>query len=350
MCARPFDARPFYYHYSQQTLLVASELRAVFDTFDTSPAINEGILTEYLGGDWFSYDETLWKGILRLPGAHHMRVSRSGAQIAKFWAPPLAGSLAYPRDDEYFEHYRWLFADCVRRASRSHLPVAYEVSGGHELSAVFCMAEHLRRDGKLPAPALRAYTLSFDSAGPHDEITFVRSVSAHLGIPIAEVPATVPSLDWYEAAARDARDFPGYPSMLMALELTQRAVDDGCRVIITGEGGDEWAGGTRLYYAEALVEGRLGELLQRAWSDAGESGIRSVLWWLALYGFIPLLPPWAQKTAKDMWDAARLRRQDGGPFWLSAASKYEFNLRRSGFRPMHRGKPPRLGHQAMLRS
>ena len=74
---------------------------------------------------------------------------------------------------ECAEHYRALLFDVVRRLSRSNDPIACEVSGGLDSSAVFAVAETCAEQGELLAPALEGYTLNFSGDPDADEIDSV---------------------------------------------------------------------------------------------------------------------------------------------------------------------------------
>jgi asparagine synthase (glutamine-hydrolysing) len=292
-CARDrIGKKTFTYHWDGKTFAFASELHAILALPWLREELNEGILAEFLANEWYSRDETFWKGILRLVAAHQMTVGVAGPQIEQYWMPDLWSTLPYTRDEEYVEHYRDLFTDVVRRMSRSHLPVAYEVSGGLDSSAIFAMAEHLRRDGKLPAPALEGYSLKFENAPDAEERQYSRAVGEHLGVPIHECDATMQPLDWYRDWARHYREFPGYPNGIMAVGLRQTARQYGCRALLAGIGGDEWLGMpyTPAYFTEELGAQRWTDLLSTFASDRQTLGTRQVLWWILRCVALPLLP------------------------------------------------------------
>ena len=151
-CARDrVGNKPFNYHWNGKTLAFASEVRPVLELPWVAEIPDEGKLAELLADRWLSREETLWKDILRLDAAHTLRVDSSGAKVHNYWKPDLFEVLPYRTDQEYVDHYLELLVDTVRRLSRSHRPIAYEVSGGLDSSAVLCIANHLQRAGRLPA-------------------------------------------------------------------------------------------------------------------------------------------------------------------------------------------------------
>ena len=161
-CARDrMGNKPFTYHWTGSTLYFASEQQAILRQPEVPQVLNEGMVAEYLAAQWFSNTETLWQGILRLEAAHSMGVSPAGPTLNRYWAPDLQASLSFRNDAECAEHYRALLFDVVRRLSRSMAPIACEVSGGLDSSAIFAVADSLQRGRQFGAPGLEGYTLDF---------------------------------------------------------------------------------------------------------------------------------------------------------------------------------------------
>ena len=348
-CARDrVGNKPFNYHWDGRTLVFASDLHAILPLPWVPEVLNEGMVAEYLAMDYQSRDETLWQGIMRLVPAHFMVVSASELRPpGQYWTPDLAAKLVYSSDDEYIEHYRALFTDVVRRMSRSNNPLACEVSGGLDSSAIFAVAETLRQRGGLLAPALEGYTLDFSGDPDADEIEFCRAVGAHLGRAIHEVsPARMP-LAWYQERARLFREVPGFPNGAMHMNILAEARRGGCTVLLSGTGGDEWLRGSPLYYAEALAGGRGRELLQIIFEDAQEVGLRTALWWLLRSGMGAMLPQQIKQTLRTMVRSRQSREIARLP-WLSAALKERLNDRR---RKANRAEPAavkRIGQRRQL--
>jgi asparagine synthase (glutamine-hydrolysing) len=292
-CARDrVGKKTFTYAWDGATLAFASELHAILALPWMREELNEGLLAEVLADEWRSRDETFWKGILRLPAAHRMTVSARGARPELFWAPDLWETLPYTREEEYVEHYRALLFDVVRRTSRSHLPVAYEVSGGLDSSAIFAVAEDLRRRQQLPAPSIGGYCLKFDDAPDAEERAYSRAVGEHLGVAIEECEATLKPPSWYRAWARRYREFPGYPNGVMSAGLRQAARARGARALLSGASGDTWLGlpWTGAHYAEDLVARQFREIRASFAADRRELGLWAAAWVLFRFGVVPLLP------------------------------------------------------------
>jgi asparagine synthase (glutamine-hydrolysing) len=305
-CARDrVGIKPFNYHWDGKTLTFASELHAILALPWVPEIPNVGILAEFVANEWYSRDETFLQGILRLVAAHHGVADSCGMHPKKYWEPDFSAAYPADNDESYVEHYRELFSDVVRRMSRSHKPIACEVSGGPDSSAIFAMAERLRRNRQLRAPGLEGYTLAFTGNWEANELHYARAVGDHLRTDIHEVGPSKMSLGWYREWARRYREFPSFPNGVMGLGIRHQAVSRGCRALFGGVGGDEWLSGSRSYYAEALAEGQWKTLGVCLGADRRAVGFAKTLWWVSRHGWYPLLPDRVRRSVRAIIEGVR---------------------------------------------
>jgi asparagine synthase (glutamine-hydrolysing) len=349
-CARDrMGNKPFNYHWDGKTFAFASELQAILRLPWVRHELNEGMLAEYLAAEWYSRDETFWKGITRLVAAHCMQVSEAGPRTDVYWEPDLFATLPLRSDEDYVAYYRTLLFDAIRRMSRSAETVAVEVSGGLDSSAVYCVADELQKSGSLLAPDLRGYTTAFEDGSDADEIAYCRSVGAYRGRSISETPPSEMPLSWYSERAEQLLEFPGYPNGMTSWSRWEKARGDGSRVLLTGEAGDMWLGGTRTYYAEQLAAGRFGALLGSLKSDVFALGPKAALAESLRYGVVPLLPSAVQGGLTRLVRAARRGRRLPMPgYWLSERIKGTLEKRRVRDRQREAARVARIGQRAQL--
>lgn len=297
--------RPLHYHWDGRRLLIASDIAGVLAAGDISARLNPGMVAEHLAVEWHSREETLWQGVMRLPSATAMRLDANGPHLSRYWLPPLEVALRYPREEDYVAHYRELLADSVRRASRTHALLACEVSGGLDSSAVFALAMREQAAGRLLAPDLRGYTYSFPPGGPEDEAEYADAVAAHLDTAITKVAPFLPDRAWFAARSLADRDMAVYPNVAMGVNISRAATGDGARVVLNGEGGDNFMGGMPHYFAEHIVEGDWRALMRSAREDAAELGWRETLGNIARFGIGPLLPEQVRGARRRSRDRRR---------------------------------------------
>jgi asparagine synthase (glutamine-hydrolysing) len=218
------------------------------------------------------------------------------------------------------------------------------VSGGLDSSAVFCVAEHLRRANRLPAPGIAGYTLAFTDDSEANELSYARAVGEYLGIPIHEVAPSIPPLSWYAERARVYREFPGFPNASMFLDIRQQAAAQGSRVMLGGEGGDSWLNSSQVYYAEELAQRHWSTVLDCFRTDAAAFGTRQAMWWLIRHGCLPLLPFPLKRRLRRLVGAA----SHGACYWLSPRLHEAFTLRRAQSLAQHEPRVQLRGQGKLL--
>jgi asparagine synthase (glutamine-hydrolysing) len=101
------------------------------------------------------------------------------------------------------------------------------------------------------------------------------------------------------------RNIAGYPNGAMSIAIGETLVQDGCRVILNGEGGDEWLAGKRFYFAEQLAARDWKSLAASFREDLAALGPRMTAWNLYRYGAAPMLPRWLLDARLRLRDAIR---------------------------------------------
>lgn len=328
-CARDHAGlRPLHYAWNGRRLTVASDIAGVLADREVPRKPNYGMFAERIANEWLSLIETLWEDVLRLKPAHWMRVSAEGIRTERYWSPPLEATISYARDEDYFAHYRDVLQDSVRRASRTHLPLGCEVSGGLDSSAIFCVADRMLKTGQLLAPDLKGYTYLFEPGGAADEIRYARAVAEYTGRAVREVEPFMPDLEWFSQRTHDDLDIAPYPNAAMSGNIGKAAAGDGCRVVLNGEGGDEFLTGTPFHYQEDLTRGNWSALARSVYSDVRDLGPLITLWRIARYGLGPILP----RQILDVRRKLRAKRRPShfaGVRWLSEDMEARLALRRA---------------------
>jgi asparagine synthase (glutamine-hydrolysing) len=323
-----FAHKPFHYSWNGTTLSIASEVKALLKLPWVSEQLDEATIAEFLEAKWYSREASFWSDIRRLTAASQLVCNRQELNICEYWRPDPFANCPINSEGELAEYYLDLFTSSVRRRSRSHRPVAYEVSGGLDSSATFAVALDLHRNGKLLAPDILGYTLKFENDHDANDLPYARSVARHLAVEIKEIAPTLKSPDWYKARVQAARDFMGYPNGFMNLGILQEARSDNCSVLIDGIGGDEWlTGDYRLDYADAVAGGNLPALKRVIASDLRDYGPRHVLAHLVRYGFGSNLPRSMRSGVLRFAGPGKTSPEQ--PFWVNGKLQAKLERRRT---------------------
>lgn len=237
-CARDhFGIKPFYYARLGEIFLFSNTLNCLRLHPSVSGELNEAAVGDFLlFGLNCDNATTTFRDIQRLPPAHSLSTSPRGLQIQRYWKPPTEGRIRYAKPGEYVEHFQSILESAVAERLRTNR-VGILLSGGLDSSSVSAVAKEIsgRSDH---AAEIRAYTYIYDSLIPDQEKDYAREVGEFLRIPIKFIASDQaqlfegwddPGLSWPEPIDNP---FPG------AIFDSYRDISADCRVLLSGEGGD----------------------------------------------------------------------------------------------------------------
>lgn len=310
--------RPLFYCRRGDTLVIASDIPAIFAALDPPPEPNHDYLVGVAAVQLFLPEDTVWRGITRLQQAHWLVCDGHNLVVRRYFELPTGERLRYRSDEEYAEHYLAMLSDVLRRTTRSHAPIGIAVSGGLDSSSLYCLADRLERQGKLLAPGFQGYTLAAEPGSSAYELPFARAAADHVGRTLTEIPLFKPSLAWYTEQASIERDIPIPTNGAMTIGIERQARADGVRAYIDGTGGDEWLQGSWDYYREFAREGNLAGFASSLGRDAAALGWRKVLP-RALRSGVSAFTPDRLRVMRKASRRAALYRDPEEFFWLKPA-------------------------------
>jgi asparagine synthase (glutamine-hydrolysing) len=234
-CARdPFGLKPFYYHWSGQRFLFASEIKALLSHPDVPRQLNQSRIADYLLQIFADQTTTFYQGIVRLPPAHTLNVSPQGLQISAYWALDATKELRLRSDQDYAEAYRELFTDAVRCRLRSAYPVGSMLSGGLDSSSIVCVAQSL-----LNQP-LKTFSIIFDQISESDERPFINAVLDGRNVEPYFIPGDSLPLLGCQPTVLHYQDEPfDAPNLFLNRGIWAIAQQQGVRVLLDGLMGDD---------------------------------------------------------------------------------------------------------------
>jgi len=188
---------------------------------------------------------TCFEGIQLLPAGRYLQVipgSDHGAAPAiserAYW------EMDFPdRGDEnrggdpraLVDRFEQIMLQAVEERLRADVPVGAYLSGGVDSSMIAALACHLK------GPAINTYTIRVD-APELDELSAANLVAQHIGTkaPIVQEFGTDDALNTYPQLIEVAEAPVIDTSCAALLQLAQRVHACGQKVVLTGEGADEW--------------------------------------------------------------------------------------------------------------
>lgn len=326
-CARDrFGVKPFLYQITRGRFVFASELKQMRFLCEGNWQADPRVL-----GDFFLWklqnhtEDTAVRGVQNLPPSHFLEVTDAdlvaGRVIPRrYWEP----RPAEPMDDQQAaERFRDLLADAVRLRLRSDVPVGVSLSGGLDSSAVACLAALARRD-ETPDPLL-TFTATYPDRGCSEE-PFARLVAQRAGARhiLIQPASTDLRQDWSRYTTAIEQPFPTL-SFYSAWKVYQGIREQGIKVVLTGQGGDELLLGYQRYRPPVIsLAFRRGHWL-RAWREfwraRGHGGFTTVnlLMYLGYFSF----------PSVRSWRRCRVVGPFLQPHFLTAARAHDDHLVRS---------------------
>ena len=314
-CARDiFGIRPLVYYHDARRFLFGSELRQLLSDPAVPRRPNEGMIAEHLTGFVANLEETLYEGIRRLPPAHYLLVGPAGLRQGRYWDIDPQRKIRYRTDAEYAGHFLTIFKEAVRCRLRSHGRVGAHLSGGMDSSSIVAVVKLLQEENVAPDCGFESFSMVYPQGWPCDERAYIHAVIERCQVPANLIESALPGLAHYVDEAGTYQDFPDYPNGGGELRpLNRRAREKGFRVLLTGNGGNEWLEDGPDHLADLLRGLKLRELVRQARVDAQMLSRRpSVLGLILQQGVRPLLPGPVRRLGRKL-----MGRKDRVPDWLN---------------------------------
>ncbi|HEX7071667.1 MAG TPA: asparagine synthase (glutamine-hydrolyzing), partial [Rhodothermales bacterium] len=253
-CARDrFGEKPFHYVLDEGTgvFAFASEIKALVRAGITGVEFDDRAVFRYLRfREQAGAEQTIWKGVRRLPAAHAMVVSfrrhELHADVSRYWDVGTATTTSLSKTEQV-TRFRELFRDSVALRLRADVPVGTGLSGGVDSSSVVCQIHQLEPDADQ-----QSFTARMDDPSL-DESHHARVVAEHARVVAHDVTPTPTSfLDELDSLF-DAQEEPFPSTSMFASYLVNRlARDEGVVVLLDGQGADEYLAGYAHYPALIL--------------------------------------------------------------------------------------------------
>jgi asparagine synthase (glutamine-hydrolysing) len=258
-----FGEKPFYYHRSSQSLVFASEIKALVLDPSLRRDVEDVAVARYLLEGRVDGDErTFLRDVRQLRPAHLLIFDSSGALTERaYWSLPLhitRNLSAAAAADEF----KALLTDSIRLRLRSDVPVGSSLSGGLDSSSIVCtMKKLLEGTGGQQKTFSARYRVGTTDEGRYiDAVVAAAGVDAHhVWIEGEDLLHDVDRFVWHQ-------DEPvPHTSQFAQWKVMELARTAGVTVLLDGQGADEVIGGypspTFGYrYAELAAAGRLGHL------------------------------------------------------------------------------------------
>lgn len=237
-----FGVKPLYYSQGQQGVVFASEIRALIGMPGIPMELDPQAIAGYLGLQYAPGHHTPVKAIKKWPAGIWGEITSDGTvrEIHDFRCP--IESMDQHRAATPAE-LQALLDQAVNRQLVADTGVGAFLSGGTDSAAIVTSASALGKP-------LRCYTLRLrEHASGRDlgteDLPYARAIAKSCGSPLTEVDVSISDLRSVDEFVRMLEEPHPVPSALCTFVLSQRARNDGIKVMLSGTGADEIFGGYR---------------------------------------------------------------------------------------------------------
>src|ERR1700693_5473339 len=226
-------------------------------------------------------EETLLKGICKLPPGSFMVVKNGQTEVQQYWDLHFSSSSVTLKNAE--EQLLELLEESVRLHMISDVPVGFLLSGGVDSTAMLSLAS------RMTDRPISSYTVGFANSGVADERPFARlaaekygSEHHELSISSKEFADFLPRYVWH-------MEEPVCEPPAVAMYYVSKLARNYVKVLLSGEGGDEAFAGYSNYRNILWLE-RLKHIMPALNGTAarGLSGVNSLVHSPRLAKYTPL--------------------------------------------------------------
>ena len=229
-----FGVFPFYYAREGDLLHFSDSPIEIKNQLSNEVSLNDDWLWQYLNYAQMPWDQSLYQEIKRLPPAREVSFSLTKVEVKTYWSLSDVPAVRDLSEVEIKEKFQTLLFRAIEARLPSEEVLACELSGGLDSSTVAAFAKQLR-----PDLTIKAFTHISKNQSNEDERDLVQELCKKFKIESYLVDDNDKS--FVDLVKQSLKKFP-YPSCnlhYMAGNLYEKARDEGCRVLLSGFGGDE---------------------------------------------------------------------------------------------------------------
>jgi len=257
--------RPLFYTQAAGSLIFSSEIKGLLLHPAVSAEVDLTSLSQIMTLWTTLTPRTVFRNIFEVPPGHIMTVSSQGVSLKRYWG------LSFPTADEHFtgqtptgysEELRELLIDATRIRLRADVPVGAYLSGGLDSSTITSLIRtHTSND-------LQTFSVTFADPAYNEQeyqdrmVQFLGTDHHRVACTDADVGRVFPEVIWHT-------EWPILRTSPAPLFLLSQLVrQSNIKVVLTGEGADEFLGGYNIYKEANL---------RRFWARNPASTLRPLL-------------------------------------------------------------------------
>ncbi|MBR1413986.1 MAG: asparagine synthase (glutamine-hydrolyzing) [Bacilli bacterium] len=232
----PFGIKPLYYYFNDQVFMFSSEIKSFLEHPDFNKELNEELIGPYMSFSFTPTNETFFKGVYRVEPGTTLTYKNGDITIDRYY--DLTFDEKLKEYDDYVSDIATVMEDSVKHHMISDVEVGSFLSSGIDSSYIVSLAK-----------PDRTYTVGYDIP-KYNEIDYALDLTDKLGINNTSKKITkkeymkiLPDIMYY-------MDEPTSDPAAVALYFVAELASKDLKVVLSGEGADEFFGGYNYYREE----------------------------------------------------------------------------------------------------
>ena len=243
-----FGIKPFYYGMAPDgNLVFSSEIKSILEYPDMKRELNEAALEQYLSFQYSVLPETFFKGIYRLPAGHFFLYKDGKMDVKRYFDPMMSPD---SKERLSLEQVVADIEEIVHETTNAHMISDVEVGSllSSGVDSSYVVAEF---------PGKKTFTVGFlDKNSKYNEIRYAEGLTKALkdkenynkNISSEEYFDSIPKVMYY-------MDEPLADPSCIALYFVDKLAAEQLKVVLSGEGADEFFGGYNIYHEPISLRG-----------------------------------------------------------------------------------------------
>jgi asparagine synthase (glutamine-hydrolysing) len=249
----PIGIKPLYFTQQYDGVYFCSELKGLLAIPGLKMTLRHQSLADQLAFMYVPEPYTMYEEFYKLESGLYC-VYKDGKLISQEKLfNSLYSKISFTSESEMIDVFRETFSESVKRQLISDVPIALFLSGGLDSSSI--AYEAIKGGANIKS----AYTISSSIAdnkydGQSDDLYYAKLVAKKFGLTLEVIQTESNFLNMLPDVIHFMEDGISDPAAINTFLICKGARNDGVKVMLSGQGADEYLCGYRRYQAEKIIK------------------------------------------------------------------------------------------------
>ncbi|MCR5145116.1 MAG: asparagine synthase (glutamine-hydrolyzing) [Lachnospiraceae bacterium] len=234
-----FGIKPFYYSNVDDVFVFGSEIKSIIEFPGVKREVNDAALEQYMSFQYSVLPETFFKGIYKVPAGHYLWFEGGKMDVVQYYDPLMQPEKKPEGLEKTVDEIEALIHESTNAHMLADVEVGASLSSGVDSS--YLVSEF---------PGEKTYTVGFlDKESKYNEIRYAEDLCEALGNK-KNISKTISADEYFDSIPKIMyfMDEPLADPSCIALYFVDELAAKDIKVVLSGEGADEFFGGYNIYH------------------------------------------------------------------------------------------------------